>query len=303
MSARISLVFLLAASSLLGCEEDVVECRKGFIPTYLDADGDGFGDGDTLDDTCGVPEGRSTNNGDCDDSLAESNVEAEEICDGFDNNCNGIVDDGLEGLVWYEDSDGDGYGNPEMISDTCIMPDGYVDNGDDCWDEDAAINPGAEEVCDGRDNDCNELADGRDGDLDCGEWIEDFELGMLDAYWSVAQWRVNPVNFYEGGYGATSSNIGDGQSTALEVALEFTADGELSFWFQGDSESNYDFLRFKIDGVEMASWSGSYPWTQHVLQVPSGPHILRWEYTKDGSVSTGADAYNIDLIESTNTAL
>lgn len=54
----------------------------------------------------------------------------------------------------YLDADLDGYGSGEAIM-ACNMPDGYVDNGEDCDDSNADVYPGADEVCDGIDNDCD----------------------------------------------------------------------------------------------------------------------------------------------------
>jgi len=99
--------------------------------------------------------------GDCDDSDASIYPGAVEVCDGIDNDCDGEVDEGVTN-PYYEDADGDGYGlstyGPVM---TCSPPAGYVSNNLDCDDSDASIYPGAVEVCDGIDNDC-------DGEVDEG---------------------------------------------------------------------------------------------------------------------------------------
>jgi hypothetical protein len=73
-----------------------------------------------------------------------------DVCDGKDNNCNGIIDEGGPRyyVTYYRDADGDGYGT---ASDTkisnCTPPAGYVKDNTDCNDANAAINPGATEVC------------------------------------------------------------------------------------------------------------------------------------------------------------
>jgi len=66
-----------------------------------------------------------------------------------------------EKTMWYRDADGDGFGDPEVYIETCMVRDGYVADNTDCDDADAAINPGAIEVCDGIDNNC-------DGNIDEG---------------------------------------------------------------------------------------------------------------------------------------
>lgn len=52
------------------------------------------------------------------------------------------------GTVWYQDADGDGYGNSAMSVTSCIKPDGYVANSTDCNDTDVNINPAASEIPD-----------------------------------------------------------------------------------------------------------------------------------------------------------
>jgi hypothetical protein len=62
-------------------------------------------------------------------------------------------------LEFYPDDDGDGFGNPEEVVDACFAPPGHVEDGSDCDDADASVHPGATEICDGVDNDCDGVAD------------------------------------------------------------------------------------------------------------------------------------------------
>jgi hypothetical protein len=63
-----------------------------------------------------------------------------EICDGKDNDCNGLVDDGVL-ITFYKDNDGDGYGTPDNSIQACSQPAQYVQNSDDCNDNNNLINP------------------------------------------------------------------------------------------------------------------------------------------------------------------
>ena len=73
----------------------------------------------------------------------------------MDNNCDGQIDEGLK-TTFYEDADGDGYGNPHVTTKACSQPSGYVANNTDCNDTNAAVNPGATEIKkNGIDDDCN----------------------------------------------------------------------------------------------------------------------------------------------------
>ncbi|MFT5684100.1 MAG: hypothetical protein ACI8RZ_005041, partial [Myxococcota bacterium] len=125
---------------------------------YADSDGDGFGDeGDTVE-ACDSPEGYVAVGGDCDDASAESYPGNVEYCDGVDNNCDGNIDEDVQETFWA-DGDGDGYGDPKSIVETCEKLAGYVSNDEDCDDTSANSNPAAEEICDELDNDCDGTVD------------------------------------------------------------------------------------------------------------------------------------------------
>jgi hypothetical protein len=84
--------------------------------------------------------------GDCDDGDATAYPGAPEGCDGVDNDCNGMVDDGTVDIDCQRDIDGDGYGNAADVMTTCTCPAGYIPphpSGDtDCDDTNASVNPG-----------------------------------------------------------------------------------------------------------------------------------------------------------------
>ena len=61
--------------------------------------------------------------------------------------------------VWYFDIDGDGFGGPEEKEGCGPPPVGFTVDSLDCDDTDKQIHPGAEEVCDGADNDCDSGVD------------------------------------------------------------------------------------------------------------------------------------------------
>jgi hypothetical protein len=122
---------------------------------YRDADSDSYGNPSNIIQACSAPSGYVSDRLDCNDANAAIHPGATEICDEIDNNCDGSVDEGVK-LTFYMDADFDSYGNPAITTQACSAPSGmYVSNSRDCDDANAAINPGATEVCDGVDNDCD----------------------------------------------------------------------------------------------------------------------------------------------------
>jgi len=99
---------------------------------------------------------------DCDDGQGAINPVAIELCDSVDNDCDTVTDenDADDAPTWYADVDTDTYGDAGTSTRACAQPAGYVADSSDCADGDAAVNPGADEVCgDATDNDCDTLTD------------------------------------------------------------------------------------------------------------------------------------------------
>lgn len=129
-----------------GPDCDDADPRVGLGPEmFRDADGDGAGDPLTSAHPCAPIEGWVAAGDDCDDADPDAFPGNDETCDGRDEDCDGTIDDDpLDPTVTsYADADGDGYGDAAAPTAACDIPDGYVDNPDDCDDTDGA----AHEIC------------------------------------------------------------------------------------------------------------------------------------------------------------
>ncbi|MED5370342.1 MAG: MopE-related protein [Myxococcota bacterium] len=137
------------------CDGSVDEGQE-FLTWYPDEDGDGWGDDAGAFDSCALEPGHVLQGEDCDDWNASVHPGQLEVCDGIDQDCDGVEDDGLEFLTWYPDGDSDGYGDDAGAIEACDVPVGHVQVAGDCDDEQTQANPGRTEVCgDGIDNDCS----------------------------------------------------------------------------------------------------------------------------------------------------
>jgi PKD repeat protein len=130
--------------------------------------------------------------------------------------------------------------------------------------------------------------------------VEDWETGDMSQFeWLTggnSNWAVSQQTPYEGAYCIKSGDINDNQSNWLSIEYEAISDDSISFWYKVSSELNYDFLKFYIDNLQKALWSGYDGWERVAYAVTAGPHTFKWTYSKDGSISSGEDCGWVDFI-------
>lgn len=129
----------------------VPECP---LPYFKDQDKDNYGNPQFW--VCEPLSGFVKDNSDCDDNNFYILPKAKEICNGLDDNCDGVIDDVPDEnlTVYYHDQDGDGFGDQNASGKYCSAPEGFVDNSSDCDDSNNKVSPKAMEICNGIDDNC-----------------------------------------------------------------------------------------------------------------------------------------------------
>ncbi|MHB8877635.1 MAG: putative metal-binding motif-containing protein [Myxococcaceae bacterium] len=126
---------------------------------FADTDGDLFGTGAPNPSCKGAIPGKVTRGGDCDDTDPNVFPGAPEYCNGKDDDCNGTADNNVVSRNYYVDGDADGYGAGAGVLDCKQVVPGKAPQAGDCNDANPAVHPGAAEVCNGRDDNCDTQTD------------------------------------------------------------------------------------------------------------------------------------------------
>jgi hypothetical protein len=211
---------------------------------YQDLDGDGFGNQSVSISTCTQPLGYvpapvgdlnfdGLPDFDCNDNNEDVNPGLDEICSPDDDNCDGFINEGYATITYYQDLDGDTFGNPAVSVSTCALPPlGYVLNNTDCNDNSAAARPNATEVCDGIDNDCDTQID--EG---CGGPINDNRFTALIVF---------PNNF-----GQCSNNTGSllGATASAEAQSVCVTGQDVWYYFTATSNAVSIIVNSSVNNI------------------------------------------------------
>jgi hypothetical protein len=188
------------------CDEEIDEDdAEDALAWYADSDSDGFGDANASVTACTVPSGYVEDSTDCDDTMDVVNPDADELCNGTDDDCDTEIDEeAIDMGTWYTDGDTDGYGDDATMTMACEQASGTTDVGGDCDDANAAVNPDAEELCDGVDNDCDSATseDATVAWTDSSGTVADVTADVSGTASSPASFTVpeGDLNFCDGTY-------------------------------------------------------------------------------------------------------
>ncbi len=149
--------------------------------------------------------------GDCDDTNPAIHPGGTEFCNHLDDNCNGVIDEDPTGIQYFRDADGDQYGDPATSVTVCFPPLGYVLDATDCDDTRSSIHPGATEVCNGLDDNCNQVVDEGTG----SSWYGDADADGYGSPSAVLQACSQPP-----GYVSNASDCDDADATVHPGAIE-----------------------------------------------------------------------------------
>ncbi|MFU8892127.1 MAG: InlB B-repeat-containing protein [Luteolibacter sp.] len=122
--------------------------------------------------------------------------------------------------------------------------------------------------------------------------------GLIWTTSGNAPWFRQTTTTKDGVDAAQSGLITHNQTSAMQTTI--VGPGTMTFWWKVSSETNYDFLRFFLNGIEqtgsLARISGNVDWVQRTVNIPTGSNVVEWRYTKDGSVDANADAAWVDQV-------
>jgi hypothetical protein len=261
----------------------LLACTKGSVDSGNDRDGDGYTE-------------------ECDDTNPDVFPGAAEVCDGLDNDCDGLVDNGVEdAATWYVDADGDGYGAPGTGEVSCDPPVGsYSTNDWDCDDSNAATSPASYEICDGLDNDCDGTPD--DDAINADTWYADVDndgYGDPDASSTACDAPDGSVAD-DSDCDDSNGDVNPGESETWYDGTDSDCDGQSDYDQDGDGVDSDAHGGVDCDDTNADLWEvcALYTFTDHTFTPcgstgRDGPLVTACR--ADYSTTWDADAAFLDM--------
>ncbi|HND34903.1 MAG TPA: MopE-related protein, partial [Myxococcota bacterium] len=228
---------------------------------------------------CNAPVGYVATSGDCNDADPAVSSGAAETCNGMDDDCDGTVDDAaVDASTWYDDADGDGYGDPTASTLSCTAPSGSTSNSSDCDDSDSGISPAATEVCDSADNDCDRSVD--EGGV-CGTTVGGYGGHRIDKNGDYYYALYN-----DRGFGIMGSNVWYGSNDAASAPEGVTWNEDQTVFYYNDLGGHV------YSQTEPFGASSTLEGTFALGQIGGG--VVQGDYYYVGAYGSG-NIYRLDL--------
>jgi hypothetical protein len=239
-------------------------------------------------DTAAEPDrdgdGYTVSMGDCDDDDPRAHPGGREICNLSDDDCDGEVDEeAWDAGTFFADADSDGFGDGAAAIRACTAPEGHVEDSTDCLDTDPSTHPGADEICDDVDNDCDGAVD--DSALDPSAWYVDLDGDRYGDPSSLVYGCDEIPGMISDGTDCNDSDetvhpaaveFCDGLDNDCDGVVDFDADFGLRTWYEdGDGDGHGDATK-SISSCEPPSgyvWSSDDCDDSEATRYPLAPEL------------------------------
>lgn len=232
---------------------------------------------------------------DCNDASETVHPDAAETCNNIDDDCNTQVDEGVQ-LTFYQDADGDTFGTSTQTTLACAQPSGYASNTLDCNDQNVQIYPGATEVCNELDDDCN-------GDID-SEVLETYYADADGDSFGDPNTPVLACNIEAGivaddqdcnDQSSSSNPAGTEQCDLLDNDCDGTVDEGVKLTFYQDSDQDtYGNASSTTSACSVPSGYTSSSTDCNDTRADTYPGATEVPYNGNDEDCSGADLIDVD---------
>lgn len=219
-------------------------------------------------------------------------------CDGnkVDSATDGKTDSGSCAVkTWYHDTDSDGYGRRDDKVEQCIAPPGFVDKDSDCNDANSVVHPGASELCDTLDNNCDGTTDENCGVAN-GSWegyvkiVADSKVCFASRGFGDTPYTTEPAFLVGNNLSWTTS--ADRRSSVSDSYFCHDTTGWASGTYQltlvSVKRTNGDTL---ASGTDVGSGLANIKWFANYEFCKSGTSIARQFCVKTSTSSSGYENF------------